>query len=74
LSLFKKRIIDILWCVCKQTFSEECIKVMILMKLECKIGLRCIRNLILDIDSKGYVCATVLKKVAICPTIHRSAD
>jgi len=47
---------------------------MILMKLECKIGLRCIRNLILDIDSKGYVCATVLKKVAICPTIHRSAD
>ena len=36
--------------------------------------LRCQRKLILNIYSKGDVCATVLKKVAVCPTIHRSAD
>ena len=72
--IIKEHILDILWYVRKQTSSEECIKVIILMKLECKISLRCIRNMILNNDSKGYVCATELKKVAVCPIIHRSAD
>jgi len=47
---------------------------MILMKLECKIVLRCIKNMILNVYSKGDVCATIWRKVAIHPTIHRSAD
>ena len=72
--IIKEHILDILWYVCKQTSSEECIKGVILMKLECKIGLRCMRNMILNNHSKGDVCATELKKVAVCPTIHRSAD
>ena len=72
--IIKEHILYILWNVCKQTSSEECIKVMVLMKLECKIDLRCVRNMILNNNSKGDVCATVLKKVAVCPTIHRSAD
>ena len=72
--IIKGQILGILWYVCKQTSSEECIKVIILMKLECKIDLRCMRNIILNYHSKGDVCATELKKVAICPTIHRSAD
>jgi len=72
--IIKGQILYILWYVCKQTFSEECLKVLILMKLECKIGLRYFRNIILNSHSKGDVCATILKKFAICPTIHRSAD
>jgi len=44
------------------------------MKLECRIVLRCVRKIILNIYSKDDVCATVLGKVAVCPTIHRSAD
>ena len=72
--MIKGQILDILWYVCKQTSSEECIKVVILMKLEDKIGLRCSRNMILNVYSKGNVCATNLKKVASCPTEHRSAD
>ena len=72
--IIKELILDILWCVCKQTSSEECIKVVFLMKLECKMSLRCMRNMILNNDSKGDVCATILKKVAIYPTLHRSAD
>jgi len=72
--IIKELILDILWFVCKQTSSEECIKVVFLMKLECKIGLRCIRNMILNNNSKGYVCATILEKVAVYPTVHRSAD
>jgi len=72
--IIKELILDILWYVDKQTFSEECIKIVILMKLEGKIGLRCIRNIILNMYSKGDVCATIWEKVANCPTNHRSAD
>ena len=72
--IIKGQRLDILWYVCKQTFSEECIKSVILMKLEGKISLRCMRNMILNNGSKGDVCATELKKVAVCPIIHRSAD
>ena len=72
--IIKEQILDILWYVCKQTFVKECIKVMILMKLEGKIGLRSIRNMILNVYSKGDVCATDLKKVAVYRIIHRSAD
>jgi len=57
--IIKEQILDILWYVCKQTSSELCIKIVILMKLECKIGLRCIRNIILNVYSKGGVCATI---------------
>jgi len=38
------------------------------------MGLRYVGNMILNNYSKGNVCATVLRKVAICPTLHRSAD
>jgi len=72
--VIKMQMLDILWCVCKQTSSEECIKVVFLMKLECRMGLHCIRNISLDNNSKGYVCATILEKVAIYPTVQRSAD
>jgi len=54
--------------------SELGIKMFILLKLECKIVLRCIRNMILNVYSKGDVCATIWDKVANCPTNHRSAD
>ena len=72
--IIKEQILYILWYVCKQTSSEECLKLMILMKLGCKIGLRSIRNMILNNYSKGDVCATVLGKVAVCSMKHRSAD
>jgi len=72
--MIKEQILDIQWYVCKQTFSEEYIKVVILMKLEGKIGLRCVKNMILNVYSKGNVCATIWGKVAICPIKQRSAD
>ena len=72
--IIKGQILYILWYVCKQTFVEECIKVLILMKLECKIGLCYIGNIVLNNDSKGDVRATNLKKVAVYRIIHRSAD
>jgi len=72
--IIKEKVLNILWCVCKQTSSELCIKVVILMKLECKIVLRCIRNVILNVYSKGHVCATIWREVASRPIIHRSAD
>jgi len=44
------------------------------MKLECKMVLRYIRKMILNVYSKGNVCATIWRKVASYPTKHRSAD
>ena len=63
--IIKEQILYILWYVCKQTFVKECMKVMILMKLEGKIGLRYIGNMVLNNDSKGDVCATNLSEVAV---------
>ena len=44
------------------------------MKLERKIAMRCLIKVILNGYAKGNVCATILVKVAISPTIQRSTD